>query len=619
MLPEMESSHAGDLADTLERIRADMLRAESLFPELTAEVPEARRESVRNLLHYLAFRRRDVRPLQDELARLGLSSLGRAESHVLASVDAVLHPLELLAERSIKADRRSGIGFDEGRALLAAHTVDLLGPQPRGRETRIMVTMPAEAATEPGLVTRLLDAGMDVMRVNLAHDDRVTWEAMLSNRRRAQELTGRRCRVLMDLGGPKLRTGPVEPGPRVIKVRPQRDELGRVTEPAFVWLTARRDPAPPSRAVAASFTVPRRFLGSIRAGGSVAFDDARGRHRAMSILDASERGALAALDRTAYLVPGTELRLGGRSDAVRLDEDEVPRIDGGIRMRAGDALTLTRDLSPGHPARTDEAGIVTVPARIGCTLPEVFRDLRVGEEIWFDDGKLRGVAEEVSPDEIAVRIVHAGSDGARLRGERGINLPASDLHLDALTDEDVSLLPFVLDHADLIGLSFVRAADDVTALQRHLEKLGGEDLGILAKIETADAFRNLPEILLALMQWPVCGVMIARGDLAVEGGYRRLAEVQEEILWLCEAAHLPAIWATQVLEGMAKRGTPSRAEITDAAMSARAECVMLNKGPFIEETIRTLDDILRRMREHQTKKQARLRRLRSWYRDWPVG
>jgi len=79
--------------------------------------------------------------------------------------------------------------------------------------------------------------------------------------------------------------------------------------------------------------------------------------------------------------------------------------------------------------------------------------------------------------------------------------------------------------------------------------------------------------------------MIARGDLLVEIGYERLAEVQEEILWLCEAAHVPVIWATQVLEGLAQKGLPSRAEITDAAMGVRAECVMLNKGPHIIEAV----------------------------------
>lgn len=104
--------------------------------------------------------------------------------------------------------------------------------------------------------------------------------------------------------------------------------------------------------------------------------------------------------------------------------------------------------------------------------------------------------------------------------------------------------------------------------------------------------------------------MIARGDLAVECGWERLAEVQEEILWMCEAAHVPVIWATQVLETLAKEGRPSRAEITDAALAERAECVMLNKGPYIVEAVRLLNDILSRMAGHQSKKRPMLRKLK---------
>jgi pyruvate kinase len=88
-----------------------------------------------------------------------------------------------------------------------------------------------------------------------------------------------------------------------------------------------------------------------------------------------------------------------------------------------------------------------------------------------------------------------------------------------------------------------------------------------------------------------------------------MAEVQEEILWLCEAAHVPVIWATQVLETLAKEGQPSRAEVTDAAMAHRAECVMLNKGPYIVQAVKVLDDIIRRMRGHQAKKQSMMREL----------
>jgi pyruvate kinase len=103
--------------------------------------------------------------------------------------------------------------------------------------------------------------------------------------------------------------------------------------------------------------------------------------------------------------------------------------------------------------------------------------------------------------------------------------------------------------------------------------------------------------------------MIARGDLAVEIGYARMAEIQEEILWLCEAAHVPVIWATQVLEGLVKQNFPSRAEMTDAAMANRAECVMLNKGPFVLDAIAVLDNVVEKMQAHQQKKTSQLRAL----------
>ena len=89
-----------------------------------------------------------------------------------------------------------------------------------------------------------------------------------------------------------------------------------------------------------------------------------------------------------------------------------------------------------------------------------------------------------------------------------------------------------------------------------------------------------------------------------------VAQIQEQILWMCEAAQVPVIWATQVLEGKAKKGMPTRAEITDAAVSQRADCVMLNKGPHILAAISMLDDILRSMQDHQHKKTSRLRKLK---------
>ena len=103
--------------------------------------------------------------------------------------------------------------------------------------------------------------------------------------------------------------------------------------------------------------------------------------------------------------------------------------------------------------------------------------------------------------------------------------------------------------------------------------------------------------------------MIARGDLAVEMSFERLAEMQEELLWFGEACHLPVIWAAEVLDTVAHTGVPTRAEVTDAAMSMRAECVMLNKGPHLPAAVRMLADIIRKMEKHQFKKRSLYRPL----------
>ena len=206
--------------------------------------------------------------------------------------------------------------------------------------------------------------------------------------------------------------------------------------------------------------------------------------------------------------------------------------------------------------------------------------------------------------------MQARAKGSALRAEKGINLPESELRVCPLTADDISALDFVAKNADMLGYSFVRTESDVRDLQSRLQKLGAENVGIILKIETRQAFEELPSLLLAVMRSPRVGVMIARGDLAVECGYQRLAEVQEEILWMCEAAHVPVIWATQVLESLAKEGVPSRSEITDAAAGVRAECVMLNKGPYIVNAVRALDDILMRMEGHHQKGRSTLRKLR---------
>jgi len=606
------SNDIEEVLSELTAIRREMVDDGNLPRALLDAVHANYRDSAQNLLQYLALRRHDLRPVQLRLAALGLSSLGRAESHVLASVDTVLGVLHRLVQRSWSPPDNAAVDFVKGRRLLNEHTEALLGPAAPGRAVRIMVTMPSEAATDYALVHNLVHQGMDCMRINCAHDDASVWLRMIEHLRRAERSLGRSCRIVMDLAGPKLRTGPIEPGPEVVRVRPQRDFFGRVTAAARVWLTSDSAPVPPPSRADACLPVPQAWLARLQRGEKLSFDDARHARRQLVVVDVTEGGCWAETTKTAYIATGAVLRLEHRV-AKGADREaqvgQLPPVENSITLRKGDLLILTRDLKPGRAATLDSNGRVLTPAMVGCTIPEVLDAVRAGESIWFDDGKIGGVIEKVEHGRVFVRINRTRLEGGKLRADKGINVPESDIRLEAMTTADYENVPFVAQHADVVELSFANTARDVERLLQHLESLGNRPPAVVLKIETRSGFENLPEMLLTAMRSRCCGVMIARGDLAVECGFERLSEVQEEILWVCEAAHVPVIWATQVLETLAKEGMPSRAEITDAAMGHRAECVMLNKGPHVLSAVLTLDDILRRMQAHQTKKQAMLREL----------
>jgi pyruvate kinase len=284
----------------------------------------------------------------------------------------------------------------------------------------------------------------------------------------------------------------------------------------------------------------------------------------------------------------------------------IPPLARRLSLAAGDRLLLASDLSAVDLPASGEM------ARIGCTLPEAVAALRPGQPVLLDDGAIDAVVESTAPGEATLIITWTKPGGQRLGAEKGINLPETELPLPALTAEDESYLPFIAANADLVAVSFVRSAADIEQVINALHDADAGHLGLVVKIETAQGFRELPSILLAAMRHARLGLMIARGDLAVEVGFERMSEVPRQILALSEAAHVPAIWATQVLETLAKTGQPSRAEITDAAAGQRAECVMLNKGPHISEAIRALDDILGRMGEVQRKSRTLMRRVHSW-------
>ena len=489
------SDRASALLEEVIALRAAVLTEgaalQSTWPERAGDTGFA--NSATNLAHYIALRHRDLRPLQHRLMTLGLSSLGRLESRVMPVLDSVVASLSAVAGRPIPPFPPED-SFFAGERLLAERTMAVLGPvSPRG--TAVLVTCPSEAADDPAFIHGLAAAGVEALRINCAHDDADTWGRMIAHARAAEATTGRRLKILMDLGGPKIRTGQT-------------------------------------------------------------------RH-----------------------------------------PDDSSRVRFGVRfalVRPGALATLPAD-APAYAAE--------------CQVPEAIDALRPAHRIFIDDAKAGAVVVEQAPWGVIAEINRGREQGIKLKPEKGLSFPDTDLIVSPLTAKDLADLTFVAAQADGISYSFVQSADDVALLQDELaqrQPAGWQRLSLVLKIETSRGLRNLPSMVVQAASRQPAAIMIARGDLAAEIGFVRTAEIQEEILWIAEAAQVPVIWATQVLESLVRKGVKVRGEMTDAAMAARAECVMLNKGPYVLEAVAQLDRLLTRMTQHQHKKTPQLRRLLTW-------
>lgn len=449
--------------------------------------------SAQNLAYYLSLRRRDIREIQEALTPWGLSSLGRLESFTIHNIDAVIASLsKLIGKHDNLVTPPTYQAFSMGKRQLEENTKRVFGESAENRYSRIMVTLPTEAADDYTLVYELVSRGMNVARINCAHDHPDVWSNMIQQIRRAEKELDCGCKVLMDIAGPKIR-------------------IERLS--------------------------------------------------------------------TSLMNP---------------------------KVNVGDVFFLTANKVLQNDYDMD---IVAE-----CRVPEMIVALKEGDPILIDDGKIEGEVETVTDEGVIVRVKKVKvPKGVKIKAEKGISFPNLQIKIDILTEKDKQDLDFICEHADIVGCSFVKDPEDIKLFQSEIRKRLDEEsarkITLMAKIETVQAVQNLPGIIVTgASQNPFC-VMIARGDLAVEVGYVRLAELQEEILWICEAAHIPVVWSTQVLESMVKTGIPTRAEITDASEGARAECVMLNKGEFVLDGVTMLDNILEKMQAHQYKKTSKLRAL----------
>ena len=570
-----------------------------------------------NLLCYLALRKHDLSDLQLRLAEQGLSSLGMLEGEVLVSIEQVLKHFGIRPGNTTSLCK---INAKSASLLLGKRSKLLFGSPRNGRRTYIMVTLDSTDIYQHELIEQLLEGGMDIARINCAHNTDREWNLIIKAIRDAEERlvqrqkgTRRRCMILMDLGGPKIRTGHMD-----LKVRPLKISVPKLHGRAVSFVEGFLDTEASYTELVDQVTGPSAFviaispgndreLGSLQKDQKITFKDGRDEHeRTITVLErTSPTRVRIALEQTAYLKDGVKLECQTNSNNNKKCSFTVRSIKPQqieLNVEAGNVLRLYRDARVGHSGAGAGTGSDGKPAAISCTYPQVLEQVKVGHRIFIDDGKIEAVVRLSNEEYLELEIISPKGTIAKIKSNKGINFPDSSLKMPALTSDDIRNLGFVVAHADMVGLSFVHRPEDLYDLREILSNLGHPNLGVVAKIETADSIHNLAKILIAGLELPKFAILIARGDLAVEVGFENLAFVQEDILCLCEAAHIPVILATQILESLAESGLRSRAEMTDAIMGQRAECVMLNNGTHILEAVRMLAILLSTEERHQVKK-----------------
>jgi pyruvate kinase len=556
--------------------------------QIEAVLPGQRRSAV-NLAHYVGLRKQGVRQLQLDLAALGLSSLGRSEGHVCDTLLRLIGWLKMPHSGGRRHDASDELDTDTAEAILHENTRALFGPRPADRHVYVMVTAPEAGEVTREWADKVLRAGANILRINAAHESPEAWGRSVDVVRARAEALGKRVKVFVDLPGPKLRAEIRRTQAAVLHFPRSKDRRGKTIEPISVWLVPRFLEQP-------QVPVPREWFGRLRAGDRLRMQDAGGRERELAIREASADGARAECDLSLYITPGLALEWRrGRRVLGRGRIGAIPRDPCDVLLHRDDRFILN------ETGRAKRAGRMPV---LLCPEPGVLKQVKRGERLVLDDGRIVAVVESTGAEGMVCCVTTTSTSPARLRSGKGMAFPDSHVTLSTLGIEDETALQFALAHADGVEVSFVNSRRDVDRIVERLRTEASAGFGLVLKLETLGAIRNLPEILFAALRYSPTGLMIARGDLAVEASFEELAQLQEDILGFGEACHLPVIWATQVLDSLAHTGVPTRAEVTDAAMSMRAECVMLNKGPFVAEAARMLARIIRDMEPRQYKKRA---------------
>ncbi len=260
----------------------------------------------------------------------------------------------------------------------------------------------------------------------------------------------------------------------------------------------------------------------------------------------------------------------------------------GPKIRLGEFSTERVELKAGNTITITTKKIIGSEKIVSINYPLFPKEVKKGDKIMVDDGKKKFEVISVKGDEVVCKIIVGGDT----KGRRGVNLPDSDLSIKSLTEKDIKDIDFgIKNNVDFFAFSFVRTPEDVIDLRTILNKRKSKAL-IIAKIETPQAVKNIDEIL------ELCdGLMVARGDLAIEVPAEKVPMIQKMLIKKCNDAGKFVITATQMLESMIKSPVPTRAEVSDIANAILdgTDAVMLSEettlGMYPVEAVKMMSKV----------------------------
>lgn len=556
--------------------------------------------SCMNMQDFLSLKKFDLTMLQKALVDIGFSSLEWSHFYLIYTIEKQLEALaHLLGYPPMEISHEPSP--EDVYASMQRRSSFLKSSQ--GSSNSVMITLPSEAAEIPALIQNLATRNIDIVRINTAHDSLPQWQSMAKIVQEINQSSRQNnpLKIYVDLAGPKIRTGKIKLVTQPLKIRSDGHSMLLLTTKKLQDISLPHD-------ICGQCIVEEHWFKKRRKGERVLLTHPELKNRKLRINKIDEKGLWLTFDKKLIFDDESQFEIQDKKKDQTPIID-LPQIEQVIRLYVGNLLWLRSDISiMGHLCEDN----TIAKAEIACSNTDIFNFIEIETPLYIDDGKIGLRVIEKTDLGVLCRVEHAKPNGVILKGEKGINFPETNLDIDAVTSLDKQNLQAVIEFADIIGISFTQKAAHVAEVKAILKEKNKEMIGLVAKIETKKGLQRLPFILMELFSWQNSGVMIARGDLAIEVGFENLPKIQEEILELCEAAHTPVIYATQILENMMKKNLPSRAEVVDASMAQRADCIMLNKGLFAVETIEMLGKILDSVRPMFFKSRHLLPIIKEW-------